>query len=121
MLIAYKIVITLVAIVHVIGFTMGAFFPASLVKEFGLEYNDSLHKLTVHFGLLLGIFSAYLILAAVWTFKGKREGIELGVVGGAGMLVAFILDLILVGQGMEKPLLVMGVLTTLTSQMALKK
>lgn len=120
MLIAYKIVIVLTAIMHVIGFGMGVFFPAFMAKQFGVEYNEGLHRMTVHFGLLLMIFSAFLILAAYWTFKGKIEGILLGVIGGWCMTIAAILDLVMVGQGVDIPLIVMGLLTTLTAHLALK-
>jgi len=111
MLIAYKIVIVLTAIMHVIGFGMGVFFPAFMAKQFGVEYNEGLHRMTVHFGLLLMIFSAFLILAAYWTF---------GVIGGWCMTIAAILDLVMVGQGVDIPLIVMGLLTTLTAHLALK-
>jgi len=56
MLIGYKIVITLTAIMHVIGFGMAVSNPASMADQFGVEYNDSLFKLIFHFGLLLMIF-----------------------------------------------------------------
>jgi len=99
---------------------MAVFSPPSMAKEFGVEYNESLFKLIFHFGLLLMIFSAFFILAAILTFKGKREGIQLGIVCGWGMLLAFVLDLMFVRQGMEISLLTMGVLTTLTAHLALK-
>lgn len=120
MLIAYKIVISLVALTHIIGFIMGVFMPESTLKQFGIEYSEDLQKIAVHFGLLLMIFAAFLSLAAYWTFKGKVEGIKLGIVAGIGLSLAFILDTIIVGQELDYPLLIMGVLTTGTAFLALR-
>ena len=120
MLIAYKIVLILATFGHIAGAVMGVFMPASTLEQFGLEYSDDLQRIAVHFGLLLMAFSAYLILAVYWTFKGRVEGIQLGVVGGLVMCVAFVLDLIVMGQGPDLPLLIMAVLLALTSFLALR-
>jgi len=120
MVLVYKVVIIIVTFLHLIGFAMGVFMPESMMSELGVESADGVLRMTVHFGLLLGIFSTYLTVATVWTFKGKKEGIQLGLVAGLCMTAAFIFDAILIGGKMEYMLLAMGVVTTVTAYMALR-
>jgi len=112
MISVYKVVISLLTIAHIIGFVTGVFFPAVILDDFGLEPNESLLPLAVHFGYLLLIFSAFLGLAAFWTFKGKIEGIQLGLVAGLGITLAFVLELTMV-QELDYELMIMGVTTTI--------
>ena len=116
----YKVIISLVAIVHIIGFAMGVFMPEAMFAEFGVEFAENLVPISIHFGLLLGIFASFLSLAAFWAFKGKPEGFTLGIVAGVGMTVAFIFDLIMVEANADYVVLVMGLLTALTAYMAQK-
>lgn len=120
MLKIYKIVISLLALVHFGGFLQAVIMPVEFLKPFGAVYNQEIHRLTVHFGLLLMIFAFMQTVAAYWTFKGKVEGIQLGLVIGIVMLLATILDLMLMNQGMDYPLLAFGSLTTITAYLALK-
>ncbi|PCH96852.1 MAG: hypothetical protein COB85_03230 [Bacteroidetes bacterium] len=118
MLIAYKVIISLVTVIHILGFAMGVFMPAEMAKEFGVEFTPELQRTFVHFGILLGIFSVFLAQATYWTFKGKAEGIHLGLLAGIGMTAAFFIDIAMVGGEMDYMLLVMGLLTTGTAYMA---
>lgn len=120
MLTTYKIVISLAAFIHFAGFIQAVTMPASFLEPFGVEYNDTLHRITVHFRFLLLIFSILQALAAVWTFLGKIEGIQLGFVSGLAMLLVVLLDLIFVKQGVDYPLLIFGTLIALTSFLALR-
>ncbi len=119
MFLAYKIVISLLAMAHIVGFVTGVFFPAVILDDFGLEPNESLLPLAVHFGYLLLIFSAFLGVAVFWTFKGKIEGIQLGLVAGLGITLAFVLELTMV-QELDYELMIMGVTTTVSAYLALK-
>jgi len=118
---AYKIVISLTALLHFGGFIQAAFMPADFLLQFGAEYNDSLLRITTHFGFLLLIFASIQTLAVVWTFKGKIEGIQLGLVAGLVMLLTFILDLILIKDVVvDYPLLAFGGATAITAYFALR-
>lgn len=120
MLKIYKIVISLLALVHFGSFLQAVIMPAEFLKSFGAVPTEEIHRLTVHFGLLLMIFAFMQTVAAYWTFKGKVEGIQLGLVIGIVMILATLLDLVIIGQGIDYPLLAFGALTTIAAYMALK-
>lgn len=117
---AFKIVISLLALVHFLGFIQAAFMPIDFLESFGVIYNDSLLRITTHFGLLLLIFAIFQTLAAVWTFQGKIEGIQLGLIAGLAMLLSFVLDLLLIqDQQIDYFLFAMGAITVVTAYLAL--
>ena len=115
MLAIYKIIICISALIYFTGFIQASFMPSTYLEPLGANYDDTLLKLTVHYGFHLLILSAIQFLAAVWTFRNKVKGIQLGLVIGIGMLVTLVLDLTLVNQGIDYPLLGLGVMITLTS------
>jgi len=110
MLIFYKVMISLAALSHFFGFVMASFMPVKFVEQFGLEYNDSLLRLSVHFGYLLLIFGTFQTIAALWTFKGKVEGIQLGLVAGIAMTLIVLPDLLIVKKGIDYSLIIMRLL-----------
>ncbi|MFT5723506.1 MAG: hypothetical protein ACI9JN_000620 [Bacteroidia bacterium] len=116
----YKVVISLVALLHIVGFAMGVFMPGAALGNFGIEYADNLVPIATHFGILMGIFGCYLGLAAFWAFKEKAEGFVLGILGGLCMSVAFIIDRIMIGGETDYILLAMGILTAVTAYLAQK-
>jgi hypothetical protein len=120
MKLTYKIIITLVTILHLVFSVMGIFMPETIAKDFGFEYSDAMQKVCVHMGLFALIFSGFLSVATYWTFKGKREGILLGLVAGGGMLLAAILDFALVTDSGDLPLLIMALITIISAYLALK-
>ncbi|NRA13752.1 MAG: hypothetical protein HRT57_17565 [Crocinitomicaceae bacterium] len=60
-------------------------------------------------------------VAAVWAFKNKAEGFQLGIAIGLTTIVCFIIDIILFGNEVDFMLLGMGVVLTLTGFFGLRE
>ena len=117
----FKVVISLGALLHIIGFVMGAFNPSLMAEEFGATYNESIHKMTIHLALFFFAVAVCYSVSAFWSFQSKREGFQLGVALGFSTVGCFILDLLLVGKDVDYMLLVMGLLLVLTGFFASKQ
>lgn len=121
MLNAYKAMISLSVLAHVGGFVKAISQPAEFLVPFGVEYGEHFSRVTAHFGFLLLTVGVFQALAAFWTFKGRTEGLHMGLLAGAMMTLTAVPDLFIVDHAVDVPLVAIGALTVLTASLALRK
>jgi len=95
------VLLTLISLLHLISGVMYIINPHQLIENFNASYDSSLSRLASHFGLFSIYAGLFQMIAAIWVFKRKQEGILLGIANGVFLLLISLFDIAVFGAHNE--------------------